>query len=146
VFREGAPLRAGDTVIALGYPLTGLLCLFYRAIELDPDFASAYAAAAMCYTLRKDNNWVIDRASEITETAQLARRALSLGKDDAVAFCRSGFALAFVAHEADTGVDLINRALVLNPNLSEAWGYSGVVRYWIGTPDLAIEHLDALCA
>jgi TolB-like protein len=135
-------LRGGASVYQWTRESTSnALSLFYRAIELDPDFASAYAAAAMCYTLRKDNNWVIDRASEITETTQLARRAVSLGKDDAVAFCRSGFALAFVAHEADTGVDFINRALVLNRNLSEAWGYSGVMRYWVGTPDLAIEHL-----
>jgi tetratricopeptide (TPR) repeat protein len=52
-----------------------------------------------------------------------------------------GFALAFVAHEADAGVAFIDRALVLNPNLAWAWAYSGVVRYWLGKPDLAIDHL-----
>jgi hypothetical protein len=29
------------------------LSLFYRAIELDPDCASAYAAAAVCYSFRR---------------------------------------------------------------------------------------------
>jgi TolB-like protein/Tfp pilus assembly protein PilF len=117
------------------------LSLFYRAIELDPDFASAYGAAAWCYVHRKNNSWMTDRASEITETARLARRAVSLGKDDAVSLGRSGFALAFVAHEADAGVTFIDRALVLNPNLFEGWVYSGIVRYWLGKPDLAVEHL-----
>ncbi len=32
------------------------LSLFYRAIDLDPGFALAYAGAAMCYVLRKNNN------------------------------------------------------------------------------------------
>src|SRR5262249_48675847 len=31
------------------------LRLFYRAIELDPEFASAHGMAARCYTLRKSN-------------------------------------------------------------------------------------------
>jgi TolB-like protein/Tfp pilus assembly protein PilF len=117
------------------------LSLFYRAIELDPEFALAYAAAPMCYVQRKNDNWMTDRPSEITETARLARRAVSLGRDYAVALCTSGFALAYVVHEADTGVALIDRALVLNPNLAQAWVYSGSVRYWLGTPDLALEHL-----
>jgi len=29
--------------------------LFFRAIELDPDFASAYGMAAWCYVRRKTN-------------------------------------------------------------------------------------------
>jgi len=84
---------------------------------------------------------VVDRANEITETARLARRAVSLGKDDAVALSTGGYALAYVAHEADTGAAFIDRALVLNPSLASAWACSGCVRYWLGKPDLAVEHL-----
>ncbi len=29
----------------------------------------------------------------------------------------------------------------MNPNLATAWYYSGIVRYWLGKPDLAVEHL-----
>jgi TolB-like protein/class 3 adenylate cyclase len=36
------------------------LRLFYRAIERDPDFAAAYAAAAMCFNRRKPFSWTID--------------------------------------------------------------------------------------
>jgi tetratricopeptide (TPR) repeat protein len=86
-------------------------------------------------------NWMVDRANEIAETARLARRAVSLDKDDAVVLCTSGYALAYVVHEADSGVASIDRALVLSPNLAAAWAYSGHVRYWLGKPDLAIEHL-----
>jgi adenylate cyclase len=117
------------------------LRMFYRAIELDPDFASAYGAAAYCYTVRKSSNWMTDREQEITETARLARRAVALGRDDAAALSAGGFALTFVVGDLDDGAAFIDRALSLNPNLAAAWHYSGWARIWLGEPDLAIEHL-----
>ena len=51
------------------------LALFSRAIELDPDFASAYGMAARCYLQRKGFGWVTDREREIAEAERLARRA-----------------------------------------------------------------------
>ena len=117
------------------------LRLFYRAIDLDPGFAPAYALAAWCYVQRKGNRWMTDRAHEVTETARLARRAVTLGKDDAVACCYAGSGLAFVVRDLDTGRAFIDRALVLNPNLAVAWLFSGWARIWLGEPDLAIEHV-----
>src|SRR6266478_6421619 len=69
------------------------LQLFYKAIELDPDFASAYGMAAYGYCQRKTNGWIADRETEIAETARLARRAVEMDKDDAVALTWGGFAL-----------------------------------------------------
>jgi len=117
------------------------LQLFYKAIELDPDFASAYGMAAYGYCQRKTNGWIADRETEIAETARLARRAVEVDKDDAVAFTWGGFALAYVVRELDAGAAFIDRALMLNPNLAAAWFASGWVRTWLGKPDLAIEHL-----
>src|SRR5215468_3247157 len=53
------------------------LRMFYRAIELDPDFASAHGAAAWCYCLRKVSGWMTDREQERAETEMLARRAVA---------------------------------------------------------------------
>jgi adenylate cyclase len=117
------------------------LQLFYRAIELDPDFASAYGMAAYCYCHRKTNGWFSDREQEIAETERLARRAIELDTDDAVALSYGGFALAYVVGELDAGVAFIDRALLLNPNLANAWNVSGWVRVWRGEPEVAIEHL-----
>jgi len=117
------------------------LRLFYKAIELDPDFASAYGMAAWCYAWRKWNGWMVDRKQEIAETRRLAQRAAELGKDDAVALCRGGFALGHVVGDLEGGAVLINRALVLNPNLATAWLLSGWIRAFLGEPEVAIEHL-----
>jgi tetratricopeptide (TPR) repeat protein len=69
------------------------LQLFYKAIELDPEFATALGTAAYCYVLRKLNGWMANRQQEIAEAVRLARRAVELGKDDAVALSRAGMPL-----------------------------------------------------
>ena len=116
------------------------LALFYQALELDPDFASAYAMAAWCHFWRKVNGWMTDRPQEIAEGARLARRAVELGRDDAVALTRGGHALGHLAGDLDGGIALLDRALVLNPNLASAWFLGGFLRVWHGEPDGAIEH------
>ena len=47
---------------------------FYRAIDLDPSFASAYGMAARCFIQRKSSGWMTDRPREITETTRLLER------------------------------------------------------------------------
>jgi TolB-like protein len=116
------------------------LRLFYKAIEADPDFASAYGMAAWCYIWRRLNGWVIDREQEAAEGARLATRAVELGKDDAVALARGGHALAWFVRDLDGAAACLDRALVLNPNLAAAWNLSGWVRAYRGEIDLAIEH------
>jgi TolB-like protein len=115
------------------------LAMFGRAIELDPGFAAAYGMAARCYSQRLGSGWMVDRAKETAEAERLARRAAALGRDDAVALCTSGLALALVAGDIDTGAELIERALALNPNLASAWAFSAWVRIWGGDPEGGLE-------
>jgi adenylate cyclase len=115
------------------------LRLFNSAIELDPDFASAYGRAASCYVHAKASGWISDTANEIAEVTRLAQRAVELGKDDAFVLAASGIALAYVVGDLDVGAALIDRALVLNSNLAEAWGLGGWVKIFLGEPETAIE-------
>jgi TolB-like protein/Tfp pilus assembly protein PilF len=115
--------------------------LFYKAIEIDPEFATAYSMAAWCYAWRKISGWMTDPAQEIAEGARLAWRAVELGKDDSVALARAGHALALLIGDLDSGAAYIDRALVLDPNLARGWYASGWVRNYRGEPDVAIEHL-----
>jgi tetratricopeptide (TPR) repeat protein len=105
---ERAKRKPTESLDAYDYYLRGLACfhqwtrernpealqLFYKALELDPDFASAYGMAAWCYGQRKSAGWIEDAAQETAETARLVQRATQLGRDDAVAFATAGFALA----------------------------------------------------
>jgi TolB-like protein len=117
------------------------LPLFYQAIERDPGFASAYAMAAACLFWSKFNGWVADRSQVMSEGARLAHCAIELGKDDAVALARGGHALANFVGDLDSGIALIDKALLLNPNLAAAWFLGGFVQIMRGEPDNAIERL-----
>jgi len=114
------------------------LRLFNSAIELDPDFAAAYGRAAVCYVWAKSEGWISVTAKEIAEVTRLAQRAVELGKDDAVALAAAGWALVYVVRDLGAA-GLIDRALVLNSNLAEAWFYGGWVKTFLGEPEAAIE-------
>jgi adenylate cyclase len=115
------------------------LRLFNMAIELDPDFASAYGWAALCYTFAKTNGWISVTPSEIATVKKLAQRAVELGKDDAIALAAGGYASAFVVRNLGGGAALIDRALLINSNLAEAWFWGGWVKNWLGEPETAVE-------
>jgi tetratricopeptide (TPR) repeat protein len=115
------------------------LRLFNSAIELDPDFASAYGRAASCYAFAKGSGWISDTANEIAEVTRLAKRAVELGKDDAIVLTGSAWALAYVVRDLEVAAGLIDRALVLNSNLAEAWLRGGWMKNWLGEPEPAIE-------
>jgi TolB-like protein len=152
---ERAQRKPTESLVAYDYYLRGIaivnqmtreasseaMRLFYKAIELDRDFALAHGMAAWCFVWRKINGWTTDRAQEIAETRRLAERAAELGRDDAVALPFAGWALAYVVGDLKAGVVLIDRALVLNPNLAAAWTASGWARAFLGKTDTAIEHL-----
>jgi TolB-like protein/DNA-binding winged helix-turn-helix (wHTH) protein len=115
------------------------LHLFNRAIELDPEFATAYGRAAFCYLIARINGWIPEAANTIAEVKKLTQRAVELGKDDAIALSAGGNALAFVVGDLEVGAGLVDRALALNSNLAEAWHFGGWVKLWLGEPASAIE-------
>jgi adenylate cyclase len=115
------------------------LRLFNSAIKLDPDFASAYGRAASLYAFAKGYGWISGTPTEIAEVARLAQRAVELGKDDAIALAAGGWALPYVVRDLNVAAALIDRALVLNSNLAEAWFCGGWAKNWLGEPEPAVE-------
>jgi len=152
---ERAKLKPTDNLDAYDYYLRGLavvdritkeaneeaLRLFNKAIQHDPDFALAHARAAHCYIYRMVNGWMVDRDREITEAVKLARRAIELGRDEAVALSYGGFVLCIFSN-LDDGAAFVDRALVLNSNLAAAWGFSGWTKICFGDPETAITHVS----
>ncbi|RWC16875.1 MAG: adenylate cyclase [Mesorhizobium sp.] len=115
---------------------------FYKAIELDPDFAATQGAAAWCYFWRMANGWMTNRHQETAEVARLVGNVVIHGQDDAVALAFSSVALGYVVGDYEAGSALVDRALVLNPNCATAWSASGYLKACYGDPDIAIEHLS----
>ncbi|HVO03525.1 MAG TPA: adenylate/guanylate cyclase domain-containing protein [Candidatus Cybelea sp.] len=151
---ERARLKPTEDLSAYDYYLRGLaatnrrtrdtcdtaLQLFYNAIERDPHFALAYAEAANCYNERKMNGWMVDRDHEIGEAVHLARRAIEIGRDDAVALTYGALVLCYMLHELDDCAPYVDRAIALNSNFAMAWSASGWMKICYGDPDAGIEH------
>jgi tetratricopeptide (TPR) repeat protein len=117
------------------------LAQVYHAIEIDTNYAAAYGMAARTYVQRNSGGWMTDRAREVMEAEKLARRAIALGHDDAVALCTAGFALADICGEIPDGDAFIDRSIEINPNVAWAWLYSGWVKASLGEPELALARL-----
>jgi len=112
--------------------------LFQRATELDPTYAAPYGMAAYCVLFGRRNGWLADLERETAEGVRLARRAAAIGKDDPTALWSSAMCLASLASEVETGISLIDHAILLNANLAMAWSVSGWLRAYVG------EHADAI--
>jgi adenylate cyclase len=94
---------------------------FRRAIELDPQYAQAYAGLADA--LAQQAQWRFAPAAQVmAEGTVAANRALDLAPDMAEAHMAQGH-LRSVAGDADGARRAFERALELNPGLFDAWHY-----------------------
>jgi TolB-like protein len=115
---------------------------FYKAIELDSNYAAAYGMAVRMYVQRNAGGWVRDRSYEVAETERLAMRAAELGHDDAVALATAGWALSDFLGQFEGGDAMIDRAISLNPNLAWVWLASSWVKTSLGEPEIALERIE----
>jgi hypothetical protein len=115
--------------------------LFYRAIELDPNFSTPYGLVGICYCRRKSGGWTVDAGWEEAETKRLASYVSRDGDDDALALCTSGYALAYVCRDYEAGVALIDRGLAINQNLAFGWQTRGWASVLLGQHEAALDQL-----
>src|SRR4029079_7563179 len=71
------------------------LQLFNKAIELDPDYAPAYAFTGWCYIWRMTSGVLTDDDKRVA--IRLARKAAMLGRDDAFSLSWAAMSLAIFA-------------------------------------------------
>jgi adenylate cyclase len=120
------------------------LKLLDQAIAIDRYYGPALSLAAICHMrLFQDGH------AEIPEIARrnacdLARQALEARENDPGILANAAIVLAHLGEE-DLGamIGLVDRALALNPSFARGWYVSGLLRAFVGEPDLAIEHLEA---
>ena len=118
------------------------LDLLGEALKRDPRYGSALALAARCHTALHVNGWTNDPASNRCEGVDLARRALGVAPDDPVVLGNAAYVLAYFGEDIDAAIDLIDRALALNPSFAWGWMNGGFVRLWAGQPEPAITHFE----
>ena len=114
----------------------------YRATELDPNYAAAYAMIARVYVQRNAGGWVEDPARAMAETERIAIKAMELDRNDAAVLANSGFAFCDILGLIEDGDAMVDRALELNPNLAWIWLYSTWTKTSLGEPEIAFERVQ----
>jgi adenylate cyclase len=122
---------------------TLVLDLLGRATDRDPHYGPALALAAFLRAQLDVNGWRDDRETNRRTAIDLARRALRAAPDDPEVLAPSAFVLAWYGEDIDVAIGLVDRCLDLNPSFARGWYWSGVLRLFVGQPNLAIEHLEA---
>jgi TolB-like protein len=118
------------------------LTLLREAIDRDPQCGPALAEAAQCHFEFDLNGWTEDREANLRTGLALAHRALHAAPNDPDVIANVAFVMAYFGEDIDAATALIDRALVLNPSCARGWYWSGVLRNWIGRPDLAVNYFE----
>ena len=105
--------------------------LLARALELEPDYATAHAWRAYWAMFCVGQGWA-DRLDLMEEAGQHAERAIMLDPQDARGLTIAGHVRAFLHHKPREALELHGRALSLNPNLAMAWGLSATTYTYLG--------------
>ena len=116
------------------------LILAERAIQLDPNYALAWAMAAGCYVQRRVWRWSKDFDHETTEALRLARRALELDRSDPRVLTLTGFAIGYLGGLREESLALLEKATELDPNNFLAWHQLGYACLRVGKP--AVAHFE----
>lgn len=114
---------------------------FYRAVAIDPSYATPYGYAALCLVTRRHYLWPGIEADDDAEVRRLAQCVRDLGTEDATALTAAGYALACNLGEFEAGDEMIQKARLANPNLAHGHMTSGIIKAWRGETDTAIADL-----
>ena len=114
------------------------LSLLHKAIELDPNYASALAYLAWGYEQRLHRGWGAYGEDDSGTAVALARRAIEADRDDAHVMAAAGFVLVIVARDYEQGLQATERARELNPNIAFVSMLVGWSQVYGGDPADAI--------
>jgi DNA-binding SARP family transcriptional activator/TolB-like protein len=108
-----------------------------RAIELEPDYAAAYAWYAYWHVFLVGEGWTDDPVAMIEQAGTLAERAIVLDPFDARGLAVAGHVRAFLHHRLREAISLHEHALSLNPNMAMAWALSACAYAYLGEAEEA---------
>jgi TolB-like protein/DNA-binding SARP family transcriptional activator len=112
-----------------------------QALKIDPNYGLANAMLANCYATRRFQGWFKDYNAEAAEGLRLAERSIDLGRDDGEVLWRAANAIWHLSMNGERPLDLIYRALQINPNSSIALTIAGWMELAFGEPEKALELL-----
>ena len=114
--------------------------MFLKAIELDSNFAAAYAYLALIYNYDWDVQYdyfpdALDRALEASQMA------IALDEELALAHQQLGWTYLY-KKQPDKAIASAQRAIELDPNLGDAQAFLGEILNFAGRPEEGLVHIN----
>ena len=114
--------------------------LFRRAIELDPEYAEAYARLARLQVYYYIGG--IDKSQEVLNKAdELAQKAAELCPNTAYVRATRGWVYEWLGNSEDAQLEW-DKAIELDSSQESAYNYLSLLLAWNGETDKAKEHLE----
>jgi adenylate cyclase len=115
--------------------------LFQRAIDLDPNYADAYAALGFSHYEAVVSGWSEFRAEELERAEALAQKALALDPATTRAY-RLLAQLHLFRKRFDLALAQVDRALEINPSDADNYAARGSILVWAGKAAEALPWLE----
>ncbi len=127
--RQRAAQKPVKDMVSYDYLLRGRQCMkratkdgmlearryFERALELDPEFATAYANLALSFMYEYESDWTDTRLEALGHAYNLAEKAVALDRENSIAWLALAWA-QMSRDQHDLANVAIDRAIALNPN------------------------------
>jgi adenylate cyclase len=108
-----------------------------KAINIDPEYASAYSNLGKCHWADWANGWSQGPQS-LEQAFELSQRAIAL--DDSLTSARIVLSDVYLWKRLhDQAIAVIERAVKLNPNYADAIEQQGEILIWAGRPQEGME-------
>jgi tetratricopeptide (TPR) repeat protein len=114
---------------------------FQRAIDLDPNYAAAYAALGWSHVEAAVSGWAEFPEDEVKRAEGLAQKALALDPSTTRAFQLLA-SIGVYQRDYDRALTQIDRALALNPSEAENFRVRGFILARSGKPAEAVPWLE----
>jgi tetratricopeptide (TPR) repeat protein len=115
--------------------------LFQRAIDLDPNYAAAYAALGGSHFEAVTSGWTEFNQDELDQAETLAQKGLALDPSTTSAY-RLLAIINMYKRRYDLALGQIDRALEINPSDADIYGQRGIILVWAGRIEEALPWLE----
>jgi adenylate cyclase len=111
-----------------------------KAIELDPEFSSAYSYLTRCHSVAYINGWGPPERQSLEKALELGQKAVSLDEENPHAHFTLGTAAIWL-RKNELALAEITAALAIDGNFAEGYGALAMIQVYSERPEQALKSL-----